>query len=122
MAPPAGRNPIGEKAMTPAEKQRRYREKQKQDPNHKTAYFLLTGDPVDEIDRIAKIFDMPSRAHVLRALATRGLHDCIKVMRKTGADKPLPKDPAQRSKSLALRRDIWNDMFSFDYDDKEPTE
>ena len=122
MTPKAGRKPIGERAMTPAEKQRRYREGKKQNPDHKQAYFALTGDVVDELDSIVEFFGLPSRSAALRAFATQGVKDCMAALKKSGANQQLPTSQADQAVVLEARKLVWETLYPHTKQEANPND
>ncbi|MCL7421612.1 MAG: hypothetical protein M8364_11985 [Methylobacter sp.] len=92
-----GRPPKGNKPMTPAEKQKAYRTRQKA-AEIKQAYFTLTGSLVDELDSIANHFEL-TRTQVINDLLISVLSWALPEFTKTAAeiDEQIKQYPIQPS-------------------------
>ena len=104
----AGRKPLGERAMSPAEKQRRYRERLKERPDHKQAYFSLTGDVVNEIDALVSFFGLSSRSELVQGFVRQGLREALGALKRSEAlGLALPDDPGERESVIVKRGKFW---------------
>ena len=73
-------------ALTPAQKQKAYRERQKLKPDQpKNAYFNVQGSLVDDLDYLAKLLDM-SRNKVVQDLLHASLSMVLPTI-KSGAEE-----------------------------------
>ncbi|WP_152565032.1 hypothetical protein [Methylobacter sp. BBA5.1] len=90
-----GRPPKGNKPMTPAEKQKAYRTRQKA-AEIKQAYFTISGSLVDELDTIANHFEL-TRTQAINDLLTATLNWILPEFAKTAAemDEQIKQYPIQ---------------------------
>jgi len=69
-------------ALTPAQKQKAYRERQKLKPDApKTAYFKIQGSLVDDLDYLAELLDM-NRTNVMQDLLTASLRMVLPTIKE----------------------------------------
>lgn len=103
-----GRPPNGKKAMTPAEKQKAYREKIKAE-GIEQAHFTLSGNMVVHIDEVVEFFNLKGRSEVIAGLLKRPLYEAVKSLKEKKEQIADFGDNSSEEKEIldAAKQVIW---------------